>query len=569
MEHRDGALVHLYLAGELRRTLNRTGTAAHRLREPAPGTDDDRPWWRSACGGGRGGVIVVDRAGLIVFVNAQAERMFGYHRDELVGQPVETLVPDDLAAVHRRLRERYFDDARHRAMGDGQPLQARRRDGSDFPAEISLSCLHTDTDTIVSAAVRDISDRLAAEAEQARLRQESEQARMQERLQRTQRLESLGQLAGGIAHDFNNLIAVVANYAAFIVDTAQQHRDAEWVAIAHDARQIERAARRGGELTRQLLAFARKDVSRPRVLNVNDVITEVEDMLRRSIGAHITLTLTLADSIGLVLADAGQMEQVLVNLAVNARDAMPDGGTLAISTASVIVGPDYVTGGTRPEPGEYVRLRVSDTGVGMPPEVAARAFEPVFTTKPKGEGTGLGLATIHGIVAQSGGHAQIYSEPGLGTTFTVLLPATEAAVPVAEAPARREPAGSGETVLVVEDEPAMLEVTRRILEENGYVALTAGRGSEAIRIASEHAGAIDLLLTDVVMPQMLGKEVAERITEMRPDVHVLFMSGYAQPLDASPGTLDPDVVLLQKPFSETGLLSKVREALDVPHQGSE
>jgi PAS domain S-box-containing protein len=532
------------------------------LREPAPGTDDDRPWWRSACGGGRGGVIVVDRAGLIVFVNAQAERMFGYHRDELVGQPVETLVPDDLAAVHRRLRERYFDDARHRAMGDGQPLQARRRDGSDFPAEISLSCLHTDTDTIVSAAVRDISDRLAAEAEQARLRQESEQARMQERLQRTQRLESLGQLAGGIAHDFNNLIAVVANYAAFIVDTAQQHRDAEWVAIAHDARQIERAARRGGELTRQLLAFARKDVSRPRVLNVNDVITEVEDMLRRSIGAHITLTLTLADSIGLVLADAGQMEQVLVNLAVNARDAMPDGGTLAISTASVIVGPDYVTGGTRPEPGEYVRLRVSDTGTGMPPDVVERVFEPFYTTKAVGQGTGLGLAMVYGIVTGAGGTIDIYTEPGIGATITILLPTTDRCPAMVDTSVKPDDIrGHSETVLLVEDEPALAHICERILSASGYQVLNAGDPATAVNLAEHHGDRIDLLLTDVIMPQMLGPTLAARVTSIRPDTPVPYMSGYAAPVLTAQGTLPPRTSLLEKPFTRAELLIAIHHAL--------
>ena len=335
----------------------------------------------------------------------------------------------------------------------------------------------------------------------------TEKERLRLQLQQSQRLESLGQLAGGVAHDFNNLLAVILGYASFIERRAEPDTK-----DARDVAQIREAAERASRLTRQLLAFARREVVRPAVLDLTGVVLEMEQMLRRTLGEHVLLETSLAPDLWPVLADHGQLEQVLLNLAVNARDAMPEGGTLTLDTENIDVDGAYAS--TKPglEPGRYVRLRVSRHRRRHGRRDAARAFEPFFTTKPKGQGTGLGLATIHGIVTQAGGHVQIYSEPGLGTTFTVLLPATDAPVPEHE-PSRRRPRhdGGGETILVVEDEPAMLEVTRRILEHNGYEVLPARSGLEAIRLAEEHHGAIDLLLTDVVMPQMLGKEVAERV----------------------------------------------------------
>jgi CheY-like chemotaxis protein len=287
----------------------------------------------------------------------------------------------------------------------------------------------------------------------------------------------------------------------------------------------------------------------------------MEELLRRTLGEHVVLRTSLAPDLWPIMADYGQLEQVLVNLAVNARDAMPDGGTLTLDTENIVVDEAYA--GTRPGllPGYYVRLRVSDTGVGMAPEVAARAFEPFFTTKPKGRGTGLGLATIHGIVTQAGGAIRIYSEPGLGTTFTVLLPTTEAPVPdpAGDGHGAVDP-GGGETILLVEDEPAMLEVTRRILTDNGYDVLAAGGGPEAVRIASEYEGEIQVLLTDVVMPEMLGKDVAERVSGLRPGIRVLFMSGYAHPM----GDLGGAREIIDKPFTEAALLTRVRAVLASP-----
>jgi signal transduction histidine kinase/CheY-like chemotaxis protein len=384
----------------------------------------------------------------------------------------------------------------------------------------------------------------------------TEKERLRHQLQQSQRLESLGQLAGGVAHDFNNLLAVILGYAAFIERRAAEGSDDE-----RDVAQIREAGERATRLTRQLLAFARREVVRPSVLDLTGVVLEMEQLLRRTIGEHVLLETSLAPDLWPIMSDYGQLEQVLLNLAVNARDAMPEGGSLTLDTENVAVDAAYAS--TRPglAPGRYVRLRVSDTGVGMEPEVAARAFEPFFTTKPKGQGTGLGLATIHGIVTAAGGHVQIYSEPGLGTTFTVLLPATDAPVPAhPPAPAERA-SGGGETILVVEDEPAMLEVTRRILEANGYKVLAAPSGIEALRLATEHPGPIDLLLTDVVMPVMLGKEVAEKVTALRPDTCVLFMSGYAQAVIGPMGDLSGGREIIDKPFTEAALLERLRSLL--------
>jgi CheY-like chemotaxis protein len=274
------------------------------------------------------------------------------------------------------------------------------------------------------------------------------------------------------------------------------------------------------------------------------------------------LRTSLAPDLWPIMADPGQLEQILVNLAVNARDAMPDGGTLTLDTENIAVDAAYASTKTGLRPGQYVRLRVSDTGVGMDRDVAVRAFEPFFTTKPKGQGTGLGLATIHGIVTQAGGHVQIYSEPRLGTTFTVLLPTTDAPVPVHAAADRSEPEqGGGETILVVEDEPAMLEVTRRILAGNGYEVLVAGGGEAALQLAEDHPEAIDVLLTDVVMPEMLGKEVAERVAELRPGIRVLFRSGYAHPVIGAMGDIAGGREIIDKPFTEAALLDRLRALL--------
>jgi signal transduction histidine kinase len=438
-------------------------------------------------------------------VNDAAVEAYGYTREELLELTVDDLEPEPGTHV--------------------------RKDGTKMDVNVASHSVSLREREAFVVIAEDVTER--------------ERLRMQ--VQQSQRLESLGQLAGGVAHDFNNLLAVILGYAAFIEQRGGDDAD--------DAAEIRKAGERAARLTRQLLAFARRETVRPQVLDLTGVVLEMEQLLRRTLGEHVVLETSLAPDLWPVMADHGQIEQVLINLAVNARDAMPDGGTLRLDTENVAVDEVYATARPGLSPGSYARLRVSDTGVGMTREVVERAFEPFFTTKPKGAGTGLGLATIHGIVTQAGGYVQIYSEPGLGTTFTVLLPATDAPVPApVAAPGARY--GGGETILVVEDEPAMLEVTRRILDSHGYTVLTAGDGPTALQIAEEHDGPIDVLLSDVVMPHMLGKEVAERISGLRPGIRVLFMSGYAQ-------SVVPGHDVVDKPFTEAILLTRIRELLGV------
>ncbi|MEN3304143.1 MAG: hypothetical protein V7603_345 [Micromonosporaceae bacterium] len=511
-------------------------------------------------------IVGVTPDGAITLVNAQAERLFGYHRDELLGQPIEILVPDRVRQQHPAHRSGYFAHPQPRPMGAGMQLAARRKDGTEFPAEISLSALDTEDGPVVSAAIRDVTERLEVQAERERLKTAAERERLEAQLHQSQRLESLGQLAGGVAHDFNNLLAVMLNYTTFIAEeiTNAAAQDGErWRQVCHDIAQVQRAGERATELTHQLLAFGRREVVRPQVLNLNTVVAEIDTLLRRTLGEHIQLHTTLTPDLWPVLADPGQLEQVLVNLAVNARDAMSDGGTLSIDTTNLTI--DGTTSAHPSLPaGRHVKLRVADTGTGMPPEIAERVFEPFFTTKPKGEGSGLGLATVYGIITQAGGHAQIRSSPGAGTAFTALLPATDRQPHSITQPTRRHRGHGGETILVVEDEPALREVTRRILTRNGYHVLTAGNGPEALKTAEHTTEQIHLLLTDVIMPHMLGKELATTIRDLRPNIRVLYMSGYAQPVLASQGTLDPGVTLVEKPFSEPTLLDKIRDTLDTP-----
>ena len=517
-------------------------------------------------------IIVFDQDGRIIVVNAQTERLFGYARQELVGELVEILVPVPARSVHRAHRRRYVDDPSSRAVGSWMQLAARRKDGTEFQAEITLGPMQTEDGLLVSAAVRDVTGRLAIEAEGDRVRMEAERTRFESRVQQSQRLEILGQLAGGVAHDFNNLVAVILNYAAFVNEevsaAAERDTGGRWEAVRGDVSQIQLAAERAAGLTRQLLAFARREVVSEQVIDLNGIIRDLEQLLRRTIGEHLELVTNLAPDLWPILADSGQMEQVLVNLAVNGRDAMPGGGTLTIETDNLVVDEIHLDGRPDLKLGRYIRVQVSDTGTGMAKEVRERAFEPFYTTKPKGEGSGLGLATVYGVVSQAGGYAQIYSEPGIGTTFTALLPATDQSAVASPVAYEGPHLAADRTVLIVEDEDAMREVTRRILVRNGYRVVAAASGRDAIDVVKTNTEHIDLLLTDVVMPQMLGKEVADRITALRPHVRVLFMSGYAQPVLGAKGTLEPGVRLVQKPFSEAVLLAKVRDVLAAPGRGA-
>jgi two-component system cell cycle sensor histidine kinase/response regulator CckA len=392
--------------------------------------------------------------------------------------------------------------------------------------------------------------------------QGAQRARLEAQLQQSQRLESLGQLAGGVAHDFNNLLGVIASYASFAgQEVAKEPSEIHWEELRGDIGQIERAVQRATGLTRQLLAFGRREVVHPQVLNLNDVVADVTELLVRTLGEHVELITIPADDLVPVFADPGQMEQVMVNLAVNARDAMPGGGTLTIATANTNLDEEYAAGRTNLQPGGYVSVKVSDTGTGMPLEVQERVFEPFFTTKPKGEGTGLGLATVYGIITQAGGAVRIYSEPGLGTTLTVLLPYTDRDAQMAPSSQAEPEGGAGKVVLVVEDEAALREVTRRMLDRAGYRVLTAASGLEALDIAAREQGPIDVLLTDVVMPHILGREVSDRLRALQPGVRVLFMSGYAHGLLSAQGVLERGLNLIEKPFTQAALLTKLAKVL--------
>jgi PAS domain S-box-containing protein len=518
-------------------------------------------------------IVGIGKDGLIELVNAQTEALFGYAREELLGQSVETLVPERLRKAHGGHRDGYFADPRTRPMGVGVELFGRRRDGSEFPAEISLASVETGRGILAIAAVRDVSERLSMTRERERLRFEAEQQRLHNRHLQAQRLESLGELAGGIAHDFNNLLAVIINYAAFVAGDLAAAADAEvgdrWEGTREDVQQISVAAEQAANLTSQLLAFARRDAVKPEVVDVNEIVGSVEQLLSRTLGEHVELISALEPELWPVLIDPGQLEQILVNLAVNARDAMPEGGTLRVETANVEVEADYAAADTDLTPGCHVRLRVSDTGAGMSGETVQRAFDPFFTTKPPGQGTGLGLATIYGIVQRAGGRAQIYSEEGVGTVFTALLPATGQVRSLPQHqidPARLR---GEETILLVEDEQSLRKVTRRILAGAGYDVILAANGHEALAAVEAHPGRIHLLLSDVIMPQLSGPQLAERLVAEQPDLRVLFMSGFAAPLLGTGGHLPEDVELIDKPFSAATLLTRIGKVLDGERRAGE
>ena len=510
-------------------------------------------------------LVGVGGDGGIVLVNGRTEGLFGYTREELVGRPVETLIPGRFRGNHGKNRDEYFADPTTRAMGVGLELFARHKDGHEFPAEVSLSTTDTDAGLIAVAAIRDISKRVVEAHERERLQTDAERERLQNQLHQSQRLEALGQLAGGIAHDFNNLLAVIINYADFVADdvdaAARVEEDDRWTSTRDDVEQIRVAAQRASQLIRQLLAFARREVVQPEVVDVNDVVLDVEKLLRRTLGEHIELHSSLAENLRCVLIDPGQLEQILMNLAVNARDAMPDGGTLRIDTANLDVDSGYASARPGLTQGAYMRLRVSDTGSGMSPETVRRAFDPFYTTKPAGEGTGLGLATVYGIIQQAGGRSQIYSEPDVGTTITFVLPATEETSSPRAASGSSPVLATGGTILLVEDEHALREVTRRILARAGYTVIPSSGGLEAIAAASTHEGNIDLLLSDVIMPRMAGPQLARKLSEIRPGTAVLMMSGFAQPILDSRGHLDEGVTLIEKPFSGPELLASVARAI--------
>ena len=388
----------------------------------------------------------------------------------------------------------------------------------------------------------------------------TERKALETQLLQSQKMEAIGRLAGGVAHDFNNLLTAIIGNAELLLGTIGREHPA-----SGDIDEILKASLRAADLTRQLLAFGRRQVLAPRVLGVNTVVAGLDKLLRRLVGEHIELLTALAADPDAVKADPGQLEQAVMNLVVNARDAMPEGGKLTIETANIVFEDPYTEEHGTLAPGRYVMLAVSDTGVGMTPETRAHIFEPFFTTKDVGKGTGLGLAMVYGFVQQSGGYIWVYSEPGRGATFKMYLPRVDQAPePVPATPLARAALRGSETVLLVEDDDSVRSLTRKMLEVQGYAVLAASSGAEALRAVAASGGVVHLLVTDVVLPAMSGRELAERLRAARPGVKVLYTSGYTDEAIVHHGVLDPGIAFLQKPFTSDALARKVREVLDQP-----
>jgi PAS domain S-box-containing protein len=612
-------------------------------------------------------MVVAGADGRITLVNTQTERLFGYQRTELLGQPVEVLVPERFWADHRRHRANYMQNTQARPMGAGLELYGIRKDGKEFPVEISLSPQHTDDGVMVSSTIRDISHRkrvedalrnseasfrgmvegtygvyraapdgailmanpalagilgyesendllslnLAAdiflpgqysasrfrhpgrqkqfariEAQWRRkdgktisvelsgrevLDNESEslyfevivedvshQRGIEQRLRQVQKMEAVGRLAGGIAHDFNNVLGVITGYSEMLLDKLAA--DPQLIALIT---QILKATERGASLTRQLLAFSRQQVLEPRVIDIQEHMKGIENLLRRVLGEDVRLSVDTGGEAVRLRADPAQVEQVIMNLVVNARDAMPSGGTLGLEVSQAHLDAEYCKRNPEAHPGSYVCIAVTDSGCGMSPEILSRVFEPFFTTKESGKGTGLGLATVYGIVKQSGGHITVYSEVGHGTTFKVYLPLTEEAVSAPQVAALSGIVPNGtETILLVEDEDSLREVTRLYLANRGYSVLVASNADTAVAAMKEEPRAIDLLLTDVVLPGISGVELAQRLTADNAGMRVLFVSGYTADAMVHHGGHAVDFAFLSKPFSLSTLAKKIRFVLD-------
>ena len=612
-------------------------------------------------------MVVVDAAGRIVLINSQTEKLFGYHREELLGQPVEALIPERFWNQHRQHRTAYSTYPQFRPMGVGLELFGIRKNGTEFPLEISLSPQKTKDGVLISSTIRDITDRkkvddalrqseasfrtlvegnygvcragldgallmvnqpfvqlLGYDSQEEALtlnlatqvfepgefslslfnppgrnrqftRIESRWKRkdgkrinvelsgrvicddannpvcleilvedvsrhrgMEQRLRHVQKMEAIGRLAGGIAHDFNNVLGVIFGYCGMLMDKLESDS-----ALYPLAANISKSVQRGATLTRQLLAFSRQQVLQPQVIDINAHFKGFEGLLRRLIGEDIELSVINRNADLRLRADPDQLEQVIMNLVVNARDAMVSGGKLVIETAELCVDEEYCRGNPDAKPGEYVMIAVSDTGCGMDRETLARVFEPFFTTKEQGKGTGLGLATVYGIVKQSGGHVTAYSELGHGTTFKILMPRSQEKAAQAESVADDTTAPSGtEMILLVEDEESLRAVMKSYLQSKGYVVLDAGDPGEAKELAEKASVSPDLLVTDVVLPQTSGVKLAERLAPRYPNMKVLYISGYTADAIVHHGARNADFIFLSKPFSLNTLGRKVRAALD-------
>jgi len=629
-------------------------------------------------------IVAVDNDGTIVQVNSQTQELFGYLRDELIGQKIEMLVPERHRSQHHHHREGFAQTPKTRRMGADLDLYGRRRNGSEFPVEISLSPVSTETGAFVLSAIRDISNRKRIAEELRRANEElhqrtteqlgeyrsrlasiidssedailskgldgtitswnrgaehiygyapeevvgkhislllpadrpdeipeilrkiargeriehhesvrvtkdgrrldvsisvsplrdaageiagasaiardiTAQKRAEDQLRQAQKMEAIGRLAGGVAHDFNNILAIITSCTEFLRDRIDPSAEPS-VYVEN----IRKALERGTSLTRQMLAFSRTSAIQPRILDLNERLREISKLLRPLLGDDVEILIVPRSSSALIEADPGQLDQIVVNLAVNARDAMPRGGKLILETSAVRFDEDFAEQHQAMPAGKYVLLAVSDTGIGMDEATVSRIFEPFFTTKEAGKGTGLGLATVYGIVKQNGGNILVYTEPGQGTTFKIYLPSAEHKIGLASQPEAEvvSPKRQGTTILLVEDDEIMRSLTRKLLEEHGYAVAEADDGKSALEWVESHPGEIDLLLTDVVMRRMSGPELAQRLSAPYPSLKVVYMSGYTGELMANREVLKPGVTLLEKPFSRTALLNTIHTTLE-------
>ena len=612
-------------------------------------------------------MVVVGAEGRIVLVNSQTEKLFGYQREELLGQPVEVLIPERFWNQHRHHRTAYSTHPQFRPMGVGLELYGIRKNGTEFPLEISLSPQQTKDGVLISSTIRDITERKKIEdalrQSEASFRalvegnygvcragldgslltvnqpfvqllgydsQEevlalnlathvfamgefslssfnppgrnrqftriesrwkrkdgklinvelsgrvicddaekpvcleilvedvSRQRGMEHRLRHVQKMEAIGRLAGGIAHDFNNVLGVISGYCSMLSDKLESDS-----ALYPLAANISKSVQRGATLTRQLLAFSRQQVLQPQVIDINAHFKGFQGLLRRVIGEDIELSVINRNADLHIRVDPDQLEQVVMNLVVNARDAMPSGGKLIIETSELSVDEEYCSRNPETKAGQYVTIAISDTGCGMDRETLARVFEPFFTTKEQGKGTGLGLATVYGIVKQSGGNVTVYSELGHGTTFKILLPRSEEKAAQADSAQLDTTAPSGtEMILLVEDEESLRAVMKSYLQNKGYVVLDAADPTEATEVAERASQPPDLLITDVVLPQTSGVKLAQRLAQLYLNMKVLYISGYTADAIVHHGARNSDFVFLSKPFSLNTLGRKVRAALD-------
>ncbi len=488
-------------------------------------------------------VITTNDKGEIVLVNAQAERLYGYSKAELIGQYFHTLIPEATRDFQIDMFPEYLAITTSRMIDVGAELSGRRKDGTEFPVEISVSPIETGDEKLLAFAIRDVSDRKDVEAQ----------------LRQSQKMEAVGQLTGGIAHDFNNMLTVVIGNLQLL-----EQRIRNDAAASRLTQAAMDASMRAAELIRRLLAFSRRQLLAPRTTSINDLVTGIEPLLRRTITEHVSLKIRLADDLWFARIDQSQLENTLINLAVNARDAMHSGGRLTIETNNKVLDETYAAQQSEVTPGEYVMIAVSDNGEGIPKDILPHVFDPFYSTKEIGKGTGLGLSMVYGFVKQSNGHIKIYSEEGHGTTVKIYIPRSKATDedPVEQTMRTTTIPGGDETILLVEDDQAVREVAVSLLTSLGYEVLHADCGSDALRLLAEHEN-IDLMFTDIVMPGgMTGTELANRALTKKPNLKVLYTSGYTDTTVFDGGLLERGNEVLNKPYGKEKLAQTVRDVLD-------